>query len=131
MDVDRIPITDAMIEEVRREAIENCQRPARRRMCERPGGYLDRGLPAIIAHANRSISRRSPHSWLPRTGISSSREVDLVWNRGQRNPEAFDLLSADGRFLGRIEMPVRFPAAARVEPGSSRSLESSWECSTS
>ena len=108
MDVDRIPITDAMIEEVRRKAIENCQRPARRRMCERPGGYLERGLPAIIANANREHLPVFATFLVAPDGHLLVLRADLGWDQASGAPRNYDLLSPEGRFLGRIDIPVSF-----------------------
>lgn len=106
MDVDRIPITDAMIEQTRREEIEICQRPARRRMCERPGGYLDRGLPAIIAHANRENLPVFATFLVATDGHLLVLRADLRWNEASGAPRPYDLVSPEGRFLGRIDIPA-------------------------
>ena len=108
MDVEPVPVTDDMLDEVRRTAIERCRLPARRRLCERPGGYLDTGLPAVFANANRQVPAFSRFLVAP-DGHLLIRRVDLVWDQaGEADPRPYDLVSPDGRFLGRVEIPADF-----------------------
>ena len=108
MDVEPVPVTDDMLDEVRRTAIERCRLPARRRLCERPGGYLDTGLPAVLANANRQVPAFSRFLVAP-DGHLLIRRVDLVWDQAEEgDPRPYDLISPDGRFLGRVEIPADF-----------------------
>lgn len=108
MEVEPVPVTDDMLEEVRRAAVERCRLPARRRLCERPGGYLDTGLPAVLANANRQVPAFSRFLVAP-DGHLLIRRVDLVWDQaGEADPGPYDLVSPDGRFLGRVEIPADF-----------------------
>lgn len=108
MDVEPVPVTDNMLEEVRRAALESCRIPGRRRLCERPGGFLDTGLPAVLAHANRQVPAFDRFLVAP-DGQLLIRRVDLVWDQaGQSYPRHYDLISPDGRFLGRVDLPTDF-----------------------
>ena len=116
MDVEPVPVTDDMLEEVRRAALERCRIPGRRRMCERPGGYLDAGLPAVLAHANRQVPAFSLFLVAP-DGHLLIRRADLAWDQpGDSDTRPYDLISPDGRFLGRVDIPTDFrPLILREE----------------
>ena len=108
MDVEPVPVTDDMLEEVRRAALERCRIPGRRRLCERPGGYLDTGLPAVIARANRQVPAFSRFLVAP-DGHLLIRRADLVWDQaGDNDTRPHDLISPDGRFVGRVDIPTDF-----------------------
>lgn len=108
MDVDRVPVTEVMLEEVRRQAIERCQHPGRRRLCERPGGYLDKGLPAILAHANSQVPVFS-RFFVALDGHLLIERRDLWWNQPtEGDARRYDLISPAGQFVGRIQMAVDF-----------------------
>lgn len=116
MDVEPVPVTDDMLEEVRRAALERCRIPGRRRLCERPGGYLDTGLPAVIARANRQVPAFSRFLVAP-DGHLLIRRADLVWDQaGDNDTRPYDLISPDGRFVGRVDIPTDFrPLTLRDE----------------
>ena len=107
MEVELVPVTDAMLEELRREMVANCQRNAMwRRRCERQR-YVEEIVPATIAHAHKRVPVIGHIIVAPDGHLLISRR-DLREIRAEDQPRPFDLLSPEGRFLGRIEIPVNF-----------------------
>ncbi|MCY4572751.1 MAG: hypothetical protein OXF01_08095 [Gemmatimonadetes bacterium] len=107
MEVEPVPVTDAMLEELRREMVANCQRNAMwRRRCERQR-YVEEIVPATIAHAHERVPVIGHILVAPDGHLLISRR-DLREIRAEDQPRPFDLLSPEGRFLGRIEIPVNF-----------------------
>ena len=107
MEVEPVPVTDAMLDELRREMVANCQRNAMwRRRCERQR-YVEEIVPATIAHAHERVPVIGHILVAPDGHLLISRR-DLREIRAEDQPRPFDLLSPEGRFLGRIEIPVNF-----------------------
>ena len=121
MQVEPVPVTDAMLEELRREMVANCQRNATwRRRCERQR-YVEEIVPATIAHAHKRVPVISRFLVAPDGHLLISRR-DLSETRAEGQPRPYDLLSPEGRFLGRLEIPVNFrPMIVRGE-----SIFGSW-----
>ena len=107
MEVEPVPVTDAMLEEVRRELIARCQHnDFWRRRCERQR-YVEEVIPEVLAHAHPRVPVVGHILVAPDGHLLVSRR-DLRETRASDEPRPFDLLSPDGRFLGRIEIPVNF-----------------------
>lgn len=107
MDVEPVPVTGAMLEELRRELVARCQRNATwRRRCERQR-YVEEIVPATIAHAHKRVPVVG-HILVAPDGHLLVLRRDLLELRASGEPRPFDLLSPDGRFLGRIEILVNF-----------------------
>lgn len=107
MEVEPVPVTDAMLEELRREMVANCQRNAMwRRRCERQR-YVEEIVPATIAHAHERVPVIGHILVAPDGHLLISRR-DLSETRASGDPRPYDLVSPEGRFLGRIEIPVNF-----------------------
>ncbi len=115
MEVEPVPVTGAMLEELRRELVARCQRNAMwRRRCERQR-YVEEIVPATIAHAHPRVPVVGHILVAPDGHLLVSRR-DLRELRASDEPRPFDLLSPEGRFLGRIEIPVNFrPIIVRGE----------------
>ncbi|MXX34071.1 MAG: hypothetical protein F4107_11285 [Gemmatimonadetes bacterium] len=115
MEVEPVPVTDAMLEEVRRDLIALCQRnDFRRRRCERVR-YVDEILPEVLAHAHPRVPVVGHILVAPDGHLLVSRR-DLRELSASDEPRPFDLLSPEGRFLGRIEIPVNLrPIIVRGE----------------
>ena len=107
MEVEPVPVTDAMLEELRRELVARCQRSAMwQRRC-RLQRYVEEIVPAKIAHAHKRVPVIGHILVAPDGHLLVSRR-DLREIRASGDPRPFDLLSPEGRFLGRIEIPVNF-----------------------
>jgi hypothetical protein len=107
MEVEPVPVTDAMLEELRRELVARCQRNAMwRRRCERQR-YVEEIVPATIAHAHERVPVISRLLVAPDGHLLISRR-DLSETRASGDPRPYDLVSPEGRFVGRIEIPVNF-----------------------
>ena len=107
MEVEPVPVTDAMLEELRREMVANCQRNAMwRRRCERQR-YVEEIVPATIAHAHERVPVIGHILVAPDGHLLISRR-DLSETRASGDPRPHDLVSPEGRFVGRIEIPVNF-----------------------
>lgn len=121
MEVEPVPVTDAMLEELRRELVARCQRGATwRRRCERQK-YVEEIVPATIAHAHERVPVIGHIVVAPDGHILISRR-DLGETRASGDPRPYDLVSPEGRFLGRIEVPVNFrPRSVR-----GRNILGSW-----
>ena len=121
MEVEPVPVTDAMLEELRRELVARCQRNAMwRRRCERQR-YVEEIVPATIAHAHERVPVIGHIVVAPDGHLLISRR-DLSETRASADPRPYDLVSPEGRFLGRIEIPVNFrPRSVR-----GRNVLGSW-----
>ena len=121
MEVEPVPVTDAMLEELRREMVANCQRNAMwRRRCERQR-YVEEIVPATIAHAHERVPVIGHILVAPDGHLLISRR-DLSETRASGDPRPYDLVSPEGRFVGRIEIPVNFrPRSVR-----GRNILGSW-----
>ena len=121
MEVEPVPVTDAMLDELRREMVANCQRNAMwRRRCERQR-YVEEIVPATIAHAHERVPVIGHILVAPDGHLLISRR-DLSEIRPSGDPRPYDLVSPEGRFLGRIEIPVNFrPRSVR-----GRNILGSW-----
>ena len=121
MEVEPVPVTDAMLEELRREMVANCQRNAMwRRRCERQR-YVEEIVPATIAHAHERVPVIGHIVVAPDGHLLISRR-DLSETLASADPRPYDLVSPEGRFLGRIEIPVNFrPRSMR-----GRNILGSW-----
>ena len=121
MEVEPVPVTDAMLDELRRELVARCQRGATwRRRCERQR-YVEEIVPATIAHAHERVPVISRLLVAPDGHLLISRR-DLSETRASGDPRPHDLVSPEGRFLGRIEIPVNFrPLSVR-----GRNILGSW-----
>ena len=121
MEVEPVPVTEAMLEELRRELVARCQRGATwRRRCERQR-YVEEIVPATIAHAHERVPVISRLLVAPDGHLLISRR-DLSETRASGDPRPYDLVSPEGRFVGRIEIPVNFrPMIVR-----GRSILGSW-----
>ncbi len=121
MEVEPVPVTDAMLEELRRELVANCQRNAMwRRRCERQR-YVEEIVPATIAHAHERVPVIGHILVAPDGHLLISRR-DLSEIRPSGDPRPYDLVSPEGRFVGRIEIPVNFrPRSVR-----GRNILGSW-----
>ena len=121
MEVEPVPVTDAMLEELRREMVANCQRNAMwRRRCERQR-YVEEIVPATIAHAHERVPVIGHILVAPDGHLLISRR-DLSETRPSGDPRPYDLVSPEGRFVGRIEIPVNFrPLSVR-----GRNILGSW-----
>lgn len=121
MEVEPVPVTDAMLDELRRELVARCQRGATwRRRCERQR-YVEEIVPATIAHAHERVPVISRLLVAPDGHLLISRR-DLSETRASSDPRPYDLVSPEGRFLGRIEIPVNFrPLSVR-----GRNILGSW-----
>ncbi|MYA10624.1 MAG: hypothetical protein F4087_09535 [Gemmatimonadetes bacterium] len=107
MEVEPVPVTDAMLEELRRELVARCQRNAMwRRRCERQR-YVEEIVPATIAHAHERVPVIGHILVAPDGHLLISRR-DLGETRASGDPRPYDLVSPEGRFVGRIEIPVNF-----------------------
>lgn len=115
MEVEPVPVTDAMLEEIRRDHIARCQRsPSWQRRCKLQR-YVEEIVPAIIAHAHKRVPVISRFVVAPDGHLLVSRR-DLAQMRASGDSSPYDLLSPEGRFLGRIEMAVNFtPLIVRDE----------------
>ena len=121
MEVEPVPVTDAMLEELRRELVARCQRNAMwRRRCERQR-YVEEIVPATIAHAHERVPVIGHILVAPDGHLLISRR-DLSETRASGDPRPYDLVSPEGRFVGRIEIPVNFrPRSMR-----GRNILGSW-----
>ena len=121
MEVEPVPVTDAMLEELRRELVARCQRNAMwRRRCERQR-YVEEIVPATIAHAHERVPVIGHILVAPDGHLLISRR-DLSETRASGDPRPYDLVSPEGRFVGRIEIPVNFrPRSVR-----GRNILGSW-----
>ncbi len=121
MEVEPVPVTDAMLEELRRELVARCQRGATwRRLCERQR-YVEEIVPATIAHAHERVPVIGHIVVAPDGHLLISRR-DLSETRASGDPRPYDLVSPEGRFLGRIKVPVNFrPRSMR-----GRNILGSW-----
>lgn len=107
MEVEPVPVTDAMLDELRREMVANCQRSATwQRRC-RLQRYVEEIVPAAIAHAHERVPVIGHILVAPDGHLLISRR-DLREIRPGGDPRPFDLVSPEGRFLGRLEIPVNF-----------------------
>ncbi len=107
MEVEPVPVTGAMLEEVRRDLIARCQHnDFWRRRCERMR-YVEEILPEVLAHAHKRVPVVG-HILVAPDGHLLVLRRDLLELRASGEPRPFDLLSPDGRFLGRIEILVNF-----------------------
>lgn len=121
MEVEPVPVTDAMLDELRREMVARCQRNAMwRRRCERQK-YVEEIVPATIAHAHERVPVIGHILVAPDGHLLISRR-DLGETRASGDPRPYDLVSPEGRFVGRIEVPVNFrPRTVR-----GRNILGSW-----
>ena len=106
MEVEPLPVTNAMLEEVRREHIARCQRPSWQRRCERDR-YVQTIVPEILAHAHEHVPVLGSFLVAADGHLLVSRR-DLYTGQADGAPRPYDLLSPEGRFLGRIEIAVNF-----------------------
>jgi len=103
VDVEPVPVTDAMLEKIRRSGIERCEHPARKRLCDR-AKYLEQILPARLAGANERVPVFGKLLVAPDGHLLVSRQD--IGRSGAPRPH--DLISPEGHFLGRIEDPDHF-----------------------
>lgn len=107
MEVEPVPVTDAMLEGVRRDLIARCQRSSSwRRRCDQQR-YVEEIVPEIIARSHKQVPVIGRFLVAPDGHLLISRR-DLNQKQASGDPRPYDLLSPEGRFLGRIEIAVNF-----------------------